>query len=210
MKYSAMVDHRYGANTYVLWDEQTKKGLVVDPAGDADAILRRIGERGVQVEMIVLTHGHFDHISAAQALREALRVPIAVHEADAYMLPDPLENRSALFTREHIRVDKADRLLKDGDVLAFGDSALSVLHTPGHSRGGIALVGDSLAVTGDTLMAGSIGRCDFEEGNIKDLQDSLSRLTQLDESLTILPGHGPASTIAREKKTNPFLTGDLL
>jgi glyoxylase-like metal-dependent hydrolase (beta-lactamase superfamily II) len=163
----------------------------------------------LRVLRIVNTHGHFDHILANKALKEALgapvAVPVAIHKSDAGMLTNPLAS-FAFMVGAITPMPPADELLQDGQTLTFGDETLTVLHTPGHSPGGISLAGQGLVFCGDALFRGSIGRTDFPGANHDLLLRSIrTRLLTLPDSTTVYPGHGPATTIGRERLTNPYL-----
>lgn len=195
------------ANCYIVGDEATSEALVIDPGGDADKILDVVAKLGATVKMIVNTHGHVDHILANGRIKEATNAPIAIHAADAGMLTNPLAAFSFL-----LGVLKpsppANVMLYEGDVLDAGDVHLHVIHTPGHSRGGICLYEEKEGVvfTGDTLFQGGIGRTDFPGGSHQTLLDSIrTKLLTLPDETVVYPGHGPATTIGQERRYNPFL-----
>jgi len=196
-----------GANCYIIGCEETGEGVVVDPGGDGPAILRLVRERGLKVKYIIDTHGHVDHISANGQVKEATGAPILIHELDAPMLTDASRNLS-FFAPRPVRGPAADRTLRNGEVVQVGNLKLEVIHTPGHTPGGISLrLGDKV-LTGDTLFAGSIGRTDFPGGSYTTLIDSIKqKLLPLGDEIEVYPGHGPPSTIGEERATNPFLTG---
>jgi glyoxylase-like metal-dependent hydrolase (beta-lactamase superfamily II) len=202
------------ANCYIV-GEPAGQGLVVDPGsdetGDIAAIAGEVERLGLDVDTIVNTHGHPDHMAGNDRLKKALGAEVAIHELDAMKLTDPDRNASTLFGMS-IHVAPADRLLSEGDVVRFGDHGLRVVHTPGHSVGGIALVGEGFVLTGDTLFAGSIGRsdlpCSSDESSIayEVLMESIrEKLMSLPDETLVLPGHGPATTIGRERRTNPYV-----
>jgi len=196
-------------NCYLVSCTKTKEALIIDPGfnrkTEADAILEEIDRQGLHVRFIVNTHGHLDHISGNEAIKEATGAPILIHEHDAHMLTDAAKNLSQMF-RFNVASPPADRTLRDGDIIQAGDVKLRVLHTPGHSRGSICLLGDDIVFTGDTLFAGSIGRTDFPSSSYKEIMHSLkSKLMVLPNSVKVYPGCGPTSTIGEEKRRNPFL-----
>lgn len=198
-------------NCYLVGCTKTKEALIIDPGFDrkteADAILKEIRRRGLHVLFIVNTHGHLDHISGNGILKEVTGASILIHEYDASMLTNPAKNLSQMFGF-NVTSPPADRTLRDGDVIRAGDVELRVLHTPGHSRGSICLLGDGVVFTGDTLFAGSIGRTDFPGSSYKEIMHSLkSRLMTLPNNVKVYPGTGPTSTIGEEKRRNPFLQG---
>jgi hydroxyacylglutathione hydrolase len=156
------------------------------------------------VKYIVNTHGHPDHTAGNGLLKDATGAPIVIHELDAPKLTDSSKNLSLLFGLR-VTSPPADQTLKEGDIIQAGKVQLKVLHTPGHSKGSISLLGDNVVFTGDTLFAGSIGRYDFPDASYKEIMNSLKRLATLPDHLKVYPGHGPTSTIGHEKRSNPFL-----
>lgn len=195
----------YGANCYIVYCKNTKEGMIVDPGGDMQTILGKIEEKELNIKYIVLTHGHGDHIGAVPELKEKLGVPLLIHEEDKDMIRDPEINLSSIMAMGEISL-KADRLLKDGDMIELGDISAQVIHTPGHTKGGISLKIGGYLITGDTLFRRSIGRTDLAGGNYDTIIKSIKeKLLILDDELIVLPGHGEASTILEEKQSNPFL-----
>jgi len=190
-------------NSYLLWDEETREASCFDPGGPPQEILAALKENNLQLKYILLTHGHYDHIGGANELKTETGALVAVHAADAAMLANPQLNLSAVFGRQIII--KPDQLLADGDVLCLGAQMLKILHTPGHTPGGICVSTSLLLFSGDTLFAGSIGRTDLPGGDQATLDRSLQRLVQLPDATRVFPGHGPETTIGREKQINPFL-----
>jgi hydroxyacylglutathione hydrolase len=179
--------------------------VVIDPGGDEDEILEALNYHNFKLKYIIDTHGHFDHVDANQPLQDATGAQIAIHELDAAMLQR--DNEAMFFTGKRMRPSKADVLLKEGDVITFGPYKLSVLHTPGHTPGGISLVmeGSPLVYVGDTLFAGSIGRTDFPGGDYDTLIDGVrQKLFTLGDHYVVYPGHGPVTTIGHERQYNPF------
>ncbi|MFC1719355.1 MBL fold metallo-hydrolase [Candidatus Poribacteria bacterium] len=192
------------ANCYILGCEGTRSALVIDP-GDEDArIISALNENKLQLELIVNTHGHVDHIVANEGLKEATSAQLCIHSADADMLVNPRENLS-FFIGEQVFSPAADLTLADGDILEVGTLKIEVIHTPGHSQGSICLLVDDCIFTGDLLFAGGIGRYDFPGSSYEDLMNSLKKVMSLDDDLVVYPGHGPATTIGDERRTNPFL-----
>jgi hydroxyacylglutathione hydrolase len=193
-------------NCYILGDEETKEAVVIDPGGDEDAILEVLNHHKLQLKLIIDTHGHFDHVDANQPLKEATGATIAIHEADARMLAQP-SSEAMFFTGNRLRLSQADILLKENDILTFGQYRLKVLHTPGHTPGGISLLLEDhpYVYVGDLLFAGSIGRTDFPGGDYDALINAVrTKIFPLGDNYTVFPGHGPVTTVDQERKYNPF------
>ncbi len=195
-------------NCYILADQKTKEAVVIDPGDDADDILKIIREKGFTVKSIVNTHAHFDHVGANKALKDATGAELLLHEADAPVLA-MASRQSRSFGLNPVVSPPADRYLKHGDVVTAGEVSLKVLHTPGHSPGGISLLEQGIVFTGDSLFAGSIGRTDLPGGDLLTLLRSIkSNLMVLPDETKVFPGHGPASTIGEERRENPFLNAE--
>ena len=193
-------------NCYILGDEKTKEAVVIDPGGDEEDILEALKNAELDLKYIIDTHGHFDHVDANQPLKKATGARIAIHEVDAQMLNHPSEE-AMLFTGNRLRSSQADLLLKEGDLISFGPYQLKVLHTPGHTPGGISLVleGEPSVYVGDLLFAGSIGRTDFPGGSFDDLIQAVrTKIFTLGDRYSVYPGHGPATSVGHERKYNPF------
>ena len=193
-------------NCYILGDEETKEAVVIDPGGDEDAILEVLKHNQFQLKLIIDTHGHFDHVDANQPLKDATGAKIAIHVADAQMLDKP-SSEAMFFTGNRLRLSQPDILLNENDILTFGKYRLKVLHTPGHTPGGISLVLEDhpYVYVGDLLFAGSIGRTDFPGGNYDALINGVrTKIFPLGDNYTVYPGHGPVTTVAQERKYNPF------
>ncbi|HHY04191.1 MAG TPA: MBL fold metallo-hydrolase [Thermoanaerobacterales bacterium] len=193
------------ANCYIIGDYNNKKAAVIDPGGNPEDILNALKEEDFELEYIILTHGHQDHIGGLPKIKEVTGAPIAIHEKDASMLVSPRDNLSAYMGKE-LTYPSADIELKDGQELKVGDLILTIIHTPGHTPGGICIKVNDIVFTGDTLFAGSVGRTDFPGGSFDQLIESItSKLLPLGDKITIYPGHGGYSTIEQEKSSNPFL-----
>jgi hydroxyacylglutathione hydrolase len=185
-------------NCYVANCTKTREAIIIDPGFDytheADQIMRYVDKNTLKVKFIVNTHGHSDHIQGDKILKRKYGVPICIHALDEHYLNELGES-----------IPPANILLEDGTVLKFGQSTLKVMHTPGHTLGGISLVGEKLVFTGDTLFAGGIGRTDFGGGSDRDMKLSLEKLMCLPDDYVVFPGHGAVSSIGEEKRVNPFL-----
>jgi hydroxyacylglutathione hydrolase len=195
---------------YLVTCEETRKAALIDPGGDEDRLLALCREEGVTVEYIIATHGHPDHVCGNARLKEATGARIVLHEADAEFFARPEVEQ--YFSMLGLPASPpADRTVVDGDRLQIGQLSLEVIHTPGHTPGGICLYSPPNLFTGDTLFVGGVGRTDFPGGNSRQLLDSIrSRLFALPPETVIWPGHGyggSRSSLAEEKSTNPFVAG---
>lgn len=190
---------------YLLVDGERKKAAVIDPDLTGRRIIRALGERGAALELILLTHGHFDHIGSVAELRRETGAPVCIHGSDAPMLTDARLNLSGYFGSPAVQCP-AERLLAGGDEIAFAGKSIRVLHTPGHTPGSCCyLLGERL-FSGDTLFRGGVGRADFPGGNMESLIASIrDTLMSLPEDTAVYPGHGEPTTIGRERRTNPYL-----
>ena len=199
-----------GTNCFVVWYEETKEAVVIDPGFSTEnegrkTVLHMIDANGLTVKYIVNTHGHADHTSGNGVVKQVTGAPILIHELDAPLLSVSGQDWASMFGYQVVS-PSADKTLREGDTIHFGKCTLTVLHTPGHTPGGISLVGTDCVSVGDTLFQGSIGRTDFPGGNYKALIRSIKeKLARLPDNYTVYPGHGPTTTIGEEKRTNPFL-----
>ncbi len=197
-------------NCYIVSCSKTHNALIIDAGFDkkteAEKIMEEINSNKLHVKYIINTHGHPDHTSGNKAIKEATGAPILIHEHDAPLLKEPLKN---MFISWGVTTDSpsADRTLHDGNIVQTGEISLKVLHTPGHSPGSICLLGedDDVIFTGDTLFRGSIGRTDLSGSSHEAMVRSLKKLISLPDRLKVYPGHYTASTLGREKRSNPFL-----
>ncbi len=197
-------DRFMGENTYLLGDEKTKKCAIIDPGASLVDILSAVKVRNLTVEYIILTHGHADHIGNVKKLKAETNGKIVAHENEKELLIDRKKNLSVRFPCGPQEFD-ADIYVKDKERLEIGELRLTFMHTPGHTPGGMCIKVGNHMFTGDTLFAGSIGRTDFYGGDFKAMTKSLNKLANQDGNITIYPGHGPTSTIEREKLTNPYM-----
>jgi glyoxylase-like metal-dependent hydrolase (beta-lactamase superfamily II) len=193
---------------YILADDDSREAAVIDPGGNVEEIAAVIDRDRLKVVVIVNTHGHFDHILADAELRRRTGAPVCVHPADSVLLREPGFARAFGFA--DAEATEPDRLLADGDEVIFGRHRLKVIHTPGHSPGSISLLLDDgkTLFSGDTLFCGGVGRSDLPGGSERALFVSIrDRLLPLGDDVMVYPGHGPETTIGRERKQNPFLRG---
>jgi len=186
-------------NCYVASDHDTKEAIIIDPGIDyeseAQQIIDYIEQAQLKIKYIINTHGHSDHIKGDIVFQDKYRVPICIHKLDAYFI-------------ESVKTEGAppNILLEEGSRIQFGNESLTVMHTPGHSAGSICLIGNHIAFTGDTLFAGGIGRTDFPEGSMADMNRSLKKLEELPVNTLVYPGHGETTIMGEEKRVNPFLS----
>lgn len=199
-----VVDRFMDENTYILGDEKTKKCAVIDPGGSIIDIFNIIKQHGLTVEYIILTHGHGDHICRVPEIKSKTNAKIVAHVNEEEVLIDRNKNLSAQLPGLLVEFD-ADEYVQEGDVIELGSLKLKVIHTPGHTKGGMCIKVGEHIFTGDTLFAGSIGRTDFYGGDYKKMEKSLKKLEKHDDDITIYPGHGPNSNLKIEKTTNPFM-----
>ncbi|MEW6082344.1 MAG: MBL fold metallo-hydrolase [Bacillota bacterium] len=206
MKLDMVAVGAFQANCYILGCERTKEGLVIDPGSEPKRILDMVARMGLRVTTIVNTHAHVDHIGANLEVKNATGADLLIHEADEPYTKSSLKNLT-LLSPFSAKPGQPDRLLKEGDSVLVGQEiSLEVIHTPGHTPGGICLYGDGILFTGDTLFSGSIGRTDLPGGNLETLIASIrEKLLILPEDTLVYPGHGPSSTIGDERSSNPFL-----
>lgn len=204
MKVTVLAVGPIQANCYLVSDGTSPDCLIVDPGGEADRVLACCEQLGVQPRLIVLTHGHVDHMAAAATVKAATGAPVLIHAADREFVENPHPYWVQLVGgAEPVAVD-AD--LTDGQVLSVGALSLRVLHTPGHSPGSVCLLTDGALFTGDTLFAGSVGRTDLPGGSLTQLEASLRRLlAETTPDTVVYAGHGPQSTMGEEADTNPWL-----
>ncbi len=190
-------------NCYLIGDEGSGEIMIIDPGDEPDRILDLVEEDRYKVKYIVFTHAHFDHVAAVTEIKEATGAQIVLHRDDLELY-DNAQTQARVWGFEIDPLPKPDVLVAEGDQIEVGALSFQVLHTPGHSRGGICLFGKGVVVTGDTLFAGSVGRTDLHGGDMGQLKQSFNRLMRLPDTTRVLPGHGPESTIVKEQTGNFF------
>lgn len=195
-------------NCSIVWCDQTRKAAVVDPGGDLDRILAAVEALGVTVDKILITHGHIDHAGATAALARRLGVAVeGPHQDDRFWI-EGMPQQSKMFGFPDVEVFEPTRWLEDGDTVSVGEACFDVVHAPGHTPGHVVFVQPEarLALVGDVLFAGSIGRTDFPRGDHATLIASIrNKLFPLGDDITFVPGHGPTSTFGHERATNPYV-----
>lgn len=196
-----------GTNCYVLWDEKSLEAAVIDPGFEDQRIVDVITQNNLTVKYILLTHGHFDHLGGVNQIRKLTGAKVLIHANDADCLTDPKRNLSILAGMS-MALKPADGYLSEKENINVGDINIRVMHTPGHSKGGVCLLAENTLISGDTLFNTSIGRTDFADGDLTELLNAIEfKLFLLDDAIRVLPGHGDDTTIGYEKKNNPFLKG---
>lgn len=208
MKTVKIPSEGYGSNCWLVISGD--EFVIIDPSSALEVMLARIKQRGLHIEnlkYVLLTHGHFDHITGADEIRDVSSAPLAVHELDADCLYDPDKNQYKYFFREDLVLKPAEILLRDGDEIKFGTEKLSVLHTPGHTKGSVCYISDTAVYSGDTLFDLGVGRTDLYGGSPSELNESLKKLMKLNPRLELYPGHGSLSTMQKQFDYNPYLKG---
>lgn len=204
MKIDKIVEPYFGENMYILIDEETKKCAIVDPGGATDKVFSYLKNNGLDLEYILLTHGHGDHIGCVPELKEATNAQIIAHKDEQEILLDKKKNLSYSM-RCGATEFEADRYVEEKESVKIGDLKLTFLHTPGHTKGCMCIKVLNHMFTGDTLFAGSMGRTDLYSGDNKQMEKTLKRLSNQEDNIIIYPGHGPNSTMGIEKATNPYM-----
>ncbi len=212
LKYQIVPVTSFSQNCSIVWCDETMKGIVVDPGGDVTQLVMLIEELGVDVVSLALTHGHLDHVGGTTPLAKKLGTNvIGPHKADNFWLQG-LEGQSQMFGFPLTQSFEPDQWLVEGDEIHFGNQALNVIHTPGHTPGHVIFYSNEakLAFVGDVLFSGGIGRTDFPQGDFNTLINSIkNKLWPLGNETTFVPGHGPTSTFGHERVNNPFVADEM-
>lgn len=201
----------FASNCYVAAGREGDKAVVIDPGQEAGELVKeRLEAHGLQLEAVLLTHGHIDHIWSAAEVADAAGVPAYIHPGDRYMLDDPGAALGRMgMGKMQIETPADVRDLSDGDRFRFGDLELETKHTPGHTPGHCIFVTNGIVFSGDLIFQGSIGRTDFPGGSLDDLMESIRReILPMDDDVVILSGHGPETTVGVERRSNPFVLAD--
>ncbi len=194
-------------NTYLVWDDENNEGIVIDPADEGQLIIREIEKSGFSPSLIVITHGHFDHVGALRELKENLGIPAAIHPLEIEILKT-VPFQAQLFGMYAEEPPTPEKRLTEGDTIKAGNYTFKIIETPGHSPGSISLYSQEAGIvfTGDTLFRRSIGRTDLPGGNFETLISSIKeKLFTLEDDVKVFPGHESPTTIGEEKRYNPFL-----
>lgn len=192
-------------NVFLIIDENTKESLLIDPGIESDYILNDINKENLNLKYIINTHSHFDHAHNNVFFKEKTKAKLLIHK-DELMILKTMGQQAMVWGMKVPKSAEPDKLLEEGDIIEIGNIKLKVIHTPGHTPGGISLIVDKIAFVGDTIFAGSIGRTDFPGGSFDTLISSIkNKLFILPDDTLLYTGHGPKTTIGEEKKYNPFL-----
>ncbi|EGL38478.1 metallo-beta-lactamase domain protein [Parvimonas sp. oral taxon 110 str. F0139] len=194
----------YAVNCYIVYNDN-KDGFIVDPGGDSDDIIKFVDEEKINLEFILLTHGHADHIGAAKIIKEKYNLPIYASIKEKELLKDSIINLSKSIPPFKGIELIADKWLYDEEIIDFHGEKLSIMETPGHTVGSICILMDGVLLSGDTLFRMSIGRSDLATGSFDEIINSVKKLYNLKKDYRVLPGHGAESTLQFEKENNPFM-----
>jgi hydroxyacylglutathione hydrolase len=203
MKIDTIVVGALQVNCFIAYDEESRDAIVVDPGDEGEKILRFLEDTKLKVSLVVCTHAHFDHVGAVKKLKEKTGAPVVLHRGDLDIFKRA-DKQGISWGFQVEQPPDPDLYMHEGDEIAVGRFRLKVLHTPGHSPGGICLYGEGVIFTGDTIFSGSVGRTDFPGGSIAELKSSFARVIALPPETRIFPGHGPLSTVGNEKEDNFF------
>jgi hydroxyacylglutathione hydrolase len=206
MKFNVRAVGPFDENTYIVVDEATNRAVLIDPGAEPEEIAAMVRESGATLDAIWLTHAHLDHIGAIAGVRRQWKVPVHLHPDDL-PLYERATDQADVYGVAFEQPENPDVELSDGDVLHVGRLRFEVIHTPGHSPGHVVFRSEDMVFAGDLLFAGSIGRTDFPLSDPRRMSASLARICELDDATIIHPGHGPSTTIGKERATNPFLAG---
>jgi len=193
-------------NSYLVIDEDSKHAVIVDPGGEGQRLVSEIERSKATLDAIWITHAHVDHVGAIASVKERWNVPVYLHPLDR-RLYEAAGRQAEVYGLPFEEPPAPDREFADGQKLKLGDSEMTVMHAPGHSPGHVVIHGDGVALVGDCLFAGSIGRTDLPMSNPQQLSESLKKIAALPPATVVYPGHGPETTIGEERLSNPFLNG---
>ncbi len=193
-------------NCYILGCEDTREAAIIDPGDNADEIIKIIEKEDLKPKFIINTHAHFDHVGGVKTIQDHYKIDFLLHKDDLFLIEN-LDAQATSFGLGNIPKPNVNKFLKDGDKISLRQKVVEVIHTPGHTPGGVCYYVDNVIFVGDTMFAGSIGRTDFPGSSYEMLIKSIKeKLFPLDDNIIVYTGHGPATTIGNEKRHNPFLT----
>ncbi|MGH7651867.1 MAG: MBL fold metallo-hydrolase [Gemmatimonadaceae bacterium] len=206
MRVESLTVGPFQENCYLLIDERSRKSVVIDPGSEGDRIVEAIEQSGTELEAVWITHAHVDHVGAIASVKRRWDVPVYLHPLDR-RLYEAAPRQADVYGVPFEEAPPPDREFADAQELKVGEVQMTVMHTPGHAPGHVVIFGDGIALVGDCLFAGSIGRTDLPFSNPPQLAASLDRIVALDPDTVVYPGHGAATTIGQERESNPFLNG---
>ena len=206
MRIESRVVGAFQENAYLAIDEATNRAVLIDPGADPDELIAMVAGSKAVLDAIWLTHAHLDHIGAIVGVRKRWNVPVYLHTADLPLYVRA-EAQAAMYGLSFEQPEEPDYYIADGDTLRVGSAGFNVVHTPGHSPGHVVFINGRTMLGGDLLFAGSIGRTDLPLSDPARMEESLAKICELDDEIAVHPGHGPSTTIGRERATNPFLNG---
>lgn len=206
MQNYTIVVYPFEENAYILYDESSKDAAVIDPGGSVREIENFLDKKSLELKYILLTHGHVDHISGVDELLKKHDVPTVISSNEKKLLQDSTLNLTSRYGLNSPKINNLQEV-KDGDAITLGNEILKFIETPGHTRGSMCIFTDNKLFSGDTLFQGSIGRTDLPTGSFDMMNTSLKKLSKLDDTIEVYPGHGEPTTIGIEKRTNPFMQG---
>lgn len=204
MRVEQLVVGQLQANCYLVWDEKTSQAIIIDPGDDGDFIIRRIQDFNLEPKLIIATHGHFDHILAVTELKLAFNIPFLINQADLFLLNRA--SRTAQFFMG-VKADPSlptDKFVKEGDRIDLGNLKLSLWETPGHTPGGISILGEKIIFSGDSIFRDGYGRTDFSYASRSDLEKSIKKILKLPPETIIYPGHGQETSVKEVKENFSF------
>ena len=205
MKYESLIVGLLETNCYLVYCPESLECAIVDPGADEGRIFQIVTRKGLKPTILLNTHGHVDHIGANRAVKEKYNIPLCIHAGDREMLEKIQQSGLSIFLAA-VDSPPPDRLLEEGDEIKIGKNSLKVFHTPGHSPGSVCFLGDGFLLSGDTLFFGGVGRTDLPGGSWQEMESSIkNKILILPEDTIVLTGHGPATTVAQEKNSNPFI-----
>ena len=197
-------NHPVASNTYIVFNENSNKAVIIDPSFNIASAVNAILSDGLEITAILLTHGHFDHIAGVDSIRKSLNIPLYIHKNDADMLFSSEKNHGSFWGFD-VATDPAENVIHDNDIINEGQMCFKVLHTPGHTKGSVCFICDDCIFTGDTLFYMSIGRTDLPGGDFDEIRESLRKLASLDFDYKVYPGHEQSTSLFYEKDNNPFM-----